>query len=391
MLLSKTSKIDWLVLLLFAFSAMALEGTMLQIALHVVLPIVFIIIGIQHVNGLLPNISLKYYLALLIWLGLSCFTAYNSDVAFSSMIKIASTFLCSLAAYHLACKRSIVVWLYMIMLLRFVLMMYYARNNIGYTIAYEMQDRLQDEVFNANSFAYSLLYASFACYVLFKKYFKVSFIIEIILIIALMVLSFWISLMTASRQVLLLQLPLLFFLFSIGRSKSKLKSVFLIIILVLIVIGLLPYFESYYYGSLLADRSSGSIMEDARSMILLEALKVGIEHPFLGVGPSNFMLVNSLHIFSHNNFAEIFVSAGLPALILYICLVWRNLKTQWKRYKETSDYLFLYIFCFQVFFIIDNLFYVQIGALWLMAFYFVSVGHSDSYYRDNYKIVKYEN
>lgn len=386
MLLNKTEKTDWLLLLLFAFSAMAVEGNILQVALHIVLPIVFLIIGIQNLHGLLPNKSLKYYFALVIWLGMSCLTAYYSEAAFHEMIKIASAFLCSFAAYHLATKKNNIIWLYIIMILSFASMMYYASNNIGFLIAYEVQDRLQDEVLNANMFAYSLFYATFACYLLFKKYLKASFLLEIIIVIALVGVSVWISLMTASRQVLVLQLPLLLFLFLIGRFKSSYKSIFYIIILALVIIGLLPYFELYYTGSLLAERSSVSFSEDSRSMILLEALKVGLTHPFLGVGPSNFILVNSHHIFSHNNFAEIFASAGFPAIILYICLVWKNLKTQWKRYKETSDTMFLYIFCFQVFFIIDNFLYVQIASLWLMAFYFVSVGHSDSYYRENYNI-----
>lgn len=275
------------------------------------------------------------------------------------------------------------------MILSFGSMMYYASNNIGFEIAYEVQDRLQDDVLNANMFAYFLFYATFACYLLSKKYIKVPFIVEIFILIALAGISFSLSLMTASRQVLLLQLPFLFFLYIIGRLKSNVKGIFLVIILGLIIIGLLPYFESYYFGSLLAERSSGSFTEDSRSLVLIDALKVGITHPILGVGPANFKLVSIYNIYSHNNFVEIFASAGLPALILYICLVWYNLKTQWKRYKETSDIIFLYFFCFQVFFILDNFFYVQIASLWLMAFYFVSVGHSDSYYRDNYSIAKY--
>ena len=146
MLLNKTDKTDYLLLLLFAFSAMAVQGTFLQVALHIVLPIVFVIIGIQNIHGLLPNKSLKYYLALVLWLGISCLTAFDSEVAFHEMIKIVSAFLCSFAAYHLAIKKQNIIWVYIIMILSFASMMYYASNNIGFSIAYEAQDRLQDEV-----------------------------------------------------------------------------------------------------------------------------------------------------------------------------------------------------------------------------------------------------
>lgn len=369
-------------LMLVAISAVALEGSFLQIALHILLPIVFLVVVFFCIRDLLPNPSLKKYLYLLAWLGIASLFAYNRDVAFRDMIKIASGFFLSLSIYHLLQVEGNVKWLYLIIISSFASMMYYASINIGFMIAQEFQDRLQDDVLNANMFAYFLFYASFATYLLLRPLFSKVKFIEILIVIGLLILSAWISLMTASRQVLYLQIPFLACLFSVGKLRFSFKNIFAILMIVLIVyfVGL-PFFESSYSESLLADRSAISFQEDSRSTILMEAIKCGLSHPLFGVGPSNFVLVNRYHIFSHNCYAELFAGGGFVALVLYVTIIWINLKMQLERYRITKDNFYMYHFIFQLFFAIDNMLYVQINSLWLMGFYFVSVGHSDFYFK----------
>lgn len=368
--------------MLVAISAVALEGSFLQIALHILLPIVFLVVVFFCIRDLLPNPSLKKYLYLLAWLGIASLFAYNRDVAFRDMIKIASGFFLSLSIYHLLQVEGNVKWLYLIIISSFASMMYYASINIGFMIAQEFQDRLQDDVLNANMFAYFLFYASFATYLLLRPLFSKVKFIEILIVIGLLILSAWISLMTASRQVLYLQIPFLACLFSVGKLRFSFKNIFAILMIVLIVyfVGL-PFFESSYSESLLADRSAISFQEDSRSTILMEAIKCGLSHPLFGVGPSNFVLVNRYHIFSHNCYAELFAGGGFVALVLYVTIIWINLKMQLERYRITKDNFYMYHFIFQLFFAIDNMLYVQINSLWLMGFYFVSVGHSDFYFK----------
>lgn len=369
-------------LMLVAISAVALEGSFLQVALHILLPIVFLVVVFFCIRDLFPNPSLKKYMYLLAWLCIVSLFAYNRDVAFRDMIKIASGFLLSLSFYHLAQVEGNVKWLYFIIISSFASMMYYASTNIGFMIAQEFQDRLQNDVLNANMFAYFLFYASFAIYFLLRPLFiKVNFL-EIVILLGLLILSAWISLMTASRQVLYLQIPFFACLFSVGKLRFSFNNIFAILMIVLIVyfVGL-PFFESSYSYSLLADRSATSFQEDSRSTILMEAIKCGLSHPLFGVGPSNFVLVNRYHIFSHNCYAELFAGGGLVALVLYVTIIWINLKMQLERYSITKDNFYMYHFIFQLFFAIDNMLYVQINSLWLMGFYFVSVGHSDFYYK----------
>lgn len=369
-------------LMLVAISAVALEGSFLQIALHILLPIVFLVVVFICIRDLLPNPSLKKYMYLLAWLFIASLFAYNRDVALQGMIKIASGFFLSLSIYHLSQVEGNAKWLYLIMISSFASMMYYASTNIGFVIAQEFQDRLGDEVLNANMFAYFLFYSSFAIYFLLRPMFSKMKFLEIAIVLGLFVLSAWISLMTASRQVLYLQIPFLICLFLVGKLRLSFKNIFALLMIVLIVCFVaLPFFDTFYSGSLLADRSATSFQEDSRSTILMEAIKCGLSHPLFGVGPSNFVLVNRYHIFSHNCYAELFAGGGFVALVLYVTIIWINLKMQLERYRMTKDNFYMYHFIFQLFFAIDNMLYVQINSLWLMGFYFVSVGHSDFYYK----------
>ena len=98
-------------LMLVAISAVALEGSFLQIALHILLPIVFLVVVFICIRDLLPNPSLKKYMYLLAWLFIASLFAYNKDVALQGMIKIASGFLLSLSIYHLSQVEGNAKWL----------------------------------------------------------------------------------------------------------------------------------------------------------------------------------------------------------------------------------------------------------------------------------------
>ena len=377
----KFSLIEFIFLLLFCISSFAIEGRFLQIALWVLLPIVFIYIIIKNKHHTFSNSSIKKYLILVIWLGFASLFAYNRDVAFREMVKISSTFLCSVAAYHFARNKYNINILYLAMIGCFASILYYAYNNIGLLIAYVEQERLQDESLNANQFAYYLFYASFGIFFIFRKY---QFL-QIPIFLGLCALSVAIALFTASRQVLLLQIPLLICLFSVGRLKISLKSIIAISIILLILIPIgVPLFENFYSGSLLEERSFVGYSEDSRSKLMLLAFKWGLNSPFVGYGPGNFVLINGIGIMSHNCFSEIFVSGGVVPFFLYLSILFGNFVQQWKRYKQTKDDFFLYHLIFQLFFIVDNMLYVQISALWLMGFYYISVGHSDQEYCVSY-------
>lgn len=371
------SIIEFVFLLLFCISTLAIKDRFLQISLWVILPSVFVYTMIRHWRHFFVNKSIKLYLFLVLWLAFASLFAYDTEVAFREMVKILSSFLCSVAGYHFAKNKNNTLVLYIAMVGCFISLLYYAFGNMEFLIATNYQERLQDDFVNANMFAYYLFYASFAVYFLLKRY----KLLEIPLLLALLALSFWIALMTASRQVLLLQIPLLICLYSVGKVKDPIKAGLSFVIILIVIIGVgYPLFEQYYSGSYLKQRAAIGYAEDSRFSIMLLAFKYGLDSPIVGFGPGNFVLINGRGIYSHNCFSELFVSGGIIPLVLYLTMLLGNLKQQWKRYKKTNDQFFLYHFIFQAFFIIDNLLYVQISALWLMGFYFISVGHGDSKY-----------
>ena len=78
-----------------------------------------------------------------------------------------------------------------------------------------------------------------------------------------------------------------------------------------------------------------------RRQVIKNSLKTTALHPLFGVGPGNFQVVSAKELSgtwhtSHDTFLQLSSEAGLPALILYLMILWRafsNLRVV-KRYRE---------------------------------------------------------
>jgi putative inorganic carbon (hco3(-)) transporter len=75
----------------------------------------------------------------------------------------------------------------------------------------------------------------------------------------------------------------------------------------------------------------GNASEDAtahasaeiRKKIFIESFAVTATHPLFGVGPGNFQVLSGSWHSSHDIFLQLSTEAGLPALILYLMILWR--------------------------------------------------------------------
>lgn len=173
---------------------------------------------------------------------------------------------------------------------------YYAYTHI-LTFQFDIaSNRLDDDRLNANVLANYTFYATFALFVMGEilnkrilcKIFKIVFLLMI-------PLSFIIALFTASRQVLLVQIPLIVILLYLRylRSKTlKMRFVFIIGVVVCAVFSL-DIISETYDNSFLKTRNEKNIEEDGRFKVLQEAIEVGRENPIVGVGPGNFILHSS--------------------------------------------------------------------------------------------------
>lgn len=74
-----------------------------------------------------------------------------------------------------------------------------------------------------------------------------------------------------------------------------------------------------------------------RKQLLLRSLEVTAQHPILGVGPGNFVIVSGVWHVTHNSFTQVSAEGGIPAFLLYSLVFWRaiaNLR-QIRRVRHT--------------------------------------------------------
>ncbi len=69
------------------------------------------------------------------------------------------------------------------------------------------------------------------------------------------------------------------------------------------------------------DKDLGSA--EARRGLLLKSLQVTATHPVFGVGPGNFPPYTGLWLVTHNTYTQLSSECGIPALILFLILMWR--------------------------------------------------------------------
>lgn len=372
----------------FAAAASLLSDLINQLALYVVLPLAFILSW--NLGKSRPNKYMIILILLYIWIAISLLWATNTNLAFRQLQQILGAFvLCFILSVN-ALKQKNLPWLYTIFIILLIGDWYYAYNNIFDVIDIGV-DRLDDEKLNANSLAYHTFYVTMAVYILgtletfrFRKIFRWLFFLTI-------PLSFQTALLTASRQVLLIQAPFIFALLVI-RYYAKIsiaKRMLFIICLVAACATLGHKVYNEYENSTLHQRAEKDLKEDSRTKLMKDAFKVGMEHQPFGVGAGNYIVYSYNKHFSHNNYLELFVNEGIIGLWIYLWMMFHFMKVQIRRYKKFKDKYFLVFGFFGLFYIIDGFFYVFYAQIWLISFFILVATHSDTYYKT--KMLEYGN
>lgn len=78
----------------------------------------------------------------------------------------------------------------------------------------------------------------------------------------------------------------------------------------------------------------------ARKHLFILSLKTTMQHPLLGVGPGNFTIVSGSWHGTHNTFTQFSSEAGIPAMLLFVAILWssmRNLRMVRKWTSEKDD------------------------------------------------------
>lgn len=386
MKLEKLSKNDILVMVCVWLAAIIslMSDSLNQIALYVAIPIAFITTLFNY-GRLRVNKYFNLLVLLYVWIFISVLWATDTSVAMNQMKQILGSFiLCYVFAVKAKNERNI-VWLYLVYFIILGFAWHYAYNNILSTIELG-QERVNDSKLNANTLAYYTFYFTFASYLLgeilttasWKKFMRWIFISAI-------PLSFYTAIFTASRQVLIIQLPLIIILLYIRYLKGKnvSKRILFVFAIGASLLFVAPSVVDTYNDSYLSTRSEADIEDDVRTKLAKDAFKVGCENFPIGVGPGNYMVHSFSKHFSHNTYLELWANEGIVGLLIYLIILTIYIKRQWKRYKKFRDNIFLSFFVFGIFFVIDGIFYSFYEHLWLIGFFIIVASHSELYYKNN--------
>ena len=158
--------------------------------------------------------------------------------------------------------------------------------------------------------------------------------------------TIYIALTTSSRGGLITTLILIIgniYLISIKRNKKKQnKHIRFYSLISIIIMGLvLNYFyDNIYLNSNINKRFDLLYLnESTREYHVQKAIEIGLENPILGIGAGNYSITPKLiemGSFTHNAFAEAFVSYGIFGLLLYLLICFSILKKIFFYYKDKN-------------------------------------------------------
>lgn len=373
-----------IVCMYFAASVSINSDSLNRIALYVAIPLAVVVTFIKR-KKIVVNRYEGVLIGLYLWDFFSILWAQYPDTANRELHRILGAILLVYVMSANGDEENLRKYLYFVFIILYVGAWYYSINNSLIVMEQSSdQDRLNDEKLNANTMAYYTFYATMSIFFLADLFSsRLAKISCNILFLGMIPLSFFVALATASRQVLIIQIPLMSLLIyeRYIRESKKISKWLFAIAFISIFIAIMPEALELYDNSYLAERASNDIREDSRWLLLNDAVKVGFEHFPFGVGIGNYINYSFNSHFSHCSFTELFANNGVVGLFLYCYLLWYYLHNQWKYYKNTKDRKFIVFLIFGIIFIIDQIFYVFYTDLWLISFFVLIATHSESYYK----------
>ena len=367
---------------LFAFAALVWRSSYYVASLYVAIPLLIIYCFWFYKGTILRSQYWAPYFLMILWMFLSTAVSDTSNEGFRLMVPITASLLLSFAGYSLVRNNNNYWVLYVsyIALLAYLLYQNLAAGGFVQSFDYSSEaERNSSMMLNANDYAYYTLFATMSLK-LSLEFFgpRIRGIYKVVLYIAFALLSFYVALFTASRQVLALQIPLLAFFFYYDFLWRKKGKVWYLFLLILLLIAFLPYLDTIYSNSYLSVRSQVGFQEDVRSEILKRAFFQGLEYPLFGLG------IGADTFFSHCTYTHLFARCGLIAAICFIVILYKGAITQLKRYRKSRDRVFFLYLVLVLFIAVGNFTYSYVQEPFMMTILFVILGNSDRYYYYNY-------
>lgn len=356
------------------------------VGLYLAIPLACMIATLFN-KGFHTNIYEKLLYGLFVWDCIAYLWADNKELASTELHMILGAFLFVYCISIFARKLRLIPYLYFVYVLLYLSAWNYAIHNI-FTMMVDDSDRLNDEILNANTMAYYTFYVSYLLFMLWhiskNKWMKRTWLFLFWIMIPA---SFGVSLLTASRQVMIIQVPLYSLLIyqRYFKGSSMRKKMYFSLVALTVMVSLSGKIINTYDNSFLKKRAEKNVADDSRMELVRDATKVALKNMPLGVGSANYQGVSSRRQISHNSYLEAFVNMGIIGLILYAALMMSFTIRQWKRYKRYDDKMYFYFFTFGLIYVLDGVFFVFYNAIWLISFFMLVAAHSETYYSEHHK------
>lgn len=383
--LINSATIALIALMVLAFFSMNPE--VFSKLLYILLP-VSTILSLIGLSSTRLNRYMKIVTILFAWIFFCSIFSVDFYWSVVQLKRLICVYMTCLVVYYVAQYEQLMPYLCSIWLVLFGTALLYARTHI-LTLGYDYSsDRITDDVLNANLLAYYTFFASSIVFLLrdevanklLKRVLSIAFF-------ALFPLSFYMAIITASRQVLVVQIPLLLLFTYVRYYMGSRRSLLFLFVSTIVCIGVYVLSDSIveiFNNSLLSKRMD-YVTEDGRITLIRQAWEVGWQHPLVGVGPNCFQIVTG-DAFAHNTYLELFADTGLFGMCIYIYMLFVFLKEQYRRYKSTKDKQFLVILFIGLIYAIANNFYVYYLTSWLLSFFVLISCYSQYYFDRKYKI-----
>lgn len=363
--------------LLFLFAAVVWRSPYYVLSLYVAIPLFIAYCFWYYFPEIKRCKYWKPYLFLIVWMVISSAMSDYIDDSFRRMVPITASFLLSFATFSIA-KNSKHTWILDVSYIALLFYLLYSNitQNAGFVASFDYSneaERHSNMKLNANDYAYYMLFASMALKLLMENYLsQIKSYWKILLYAIFLALSFYVALLTASRQVLTLHIPLFafFFFYDFFWTQRRGNS-FAILVLIIAIVVALPVAVEMYSNSYLATRAEVSYQEDVRSYLLEQAFNRGIENPIIGVG------LGASVDFSHCTYTHLFERVGAPALIAFLLIIIPSAFEQLKKFRRNGDYYYFLSFVFLSVVAIGHFLYSYIDEPFMMSIAFLIIGQSE--------------
>jgi hypothetical protein len=323
----------------------------------------------------------------MIWSFITCFTGISTSISLSAYKMMGGGFMTSCIMYSFAVrsqstKNDFALFLTYAFLFVSTFVYLYITGNMSALDT--TTDRLEGEHMNGNDIAYFLFAFIISITIAVNQSNNSTSFIRLLISVSMIILSIWCAIVTGSRQILVVVLPMtmvssIYILSNGDKSKIGRKLFFLIIGTIITVAIFMVFFSETFVQSNLMFRMQENMQEDSRIELLRRAFRAGLSHPFLGVGTGCFGAYNR-GAFSHCTYTELFANSGLIPMLAYIYMVIAFIGDQRKLFKVTKNKVFEYLIIIGVFWAIYNFFYAFHMAAWIISFFFLLIGYSENKY-----------